>query len=116
MGYWKTTMERFGVQDYLGRPWAQLLQASLAEVEPKTLEELEASGDLSSFLSVNVHECMTSIDAMQKQGMDYEVAKECAFDSMLPKPMDVIEHWEEEGSQQYMLDAFGDWIGHQEFD
>lgn len=30
--------------DYSGHPWAQLLQASLTEVEPKTLEELEASG------------------------------------------------------------------------
>lgn len=37
-------IERFGVQDYSGHQWAQLLQASLAEIEPKILEELEVIG------------------------------------------------------------------------
>lgn len=58
---------------------------------------------------------MTLIDALQKQGMDYDVAKECVFDSMLPKPVDETEQWEEEGFQQNMLDTFGDCIGHQDF-
>jgi hypothetical protein len=36
MGYWKSTMERFKIQDYSEHPWAELLKQALAAVEPLT--------------------------------------------------------------------------------
>lgn len=113
MGYWSTTMERFNIRDRSQHPWADLLKKSLAQVEPVSLAELEAAGELDAFLSVKVDECIQSIRAMQKQGMDYEEAKESAFESMLPREPEVEEDWEREGAEQDAIDLFGQWIGTQ---
>ena len=104
-------MERFKIRDRSMHPWADLLKRSLAQVEPETLAELEANGELDAFLSVKVNECIVSIRAMQKQGMDYEDAKECAFDSMLPKQPEESEQWEQEGAEADAVSVFSDWIG-----
>lgn len=113
MGYWSTTMERFNIRDRSQHPWADLLKKTLAQVEPVSLAELEAAGELDAFLSVKVDECIQSIRAMQKQGMDYEEAKESAFESMLPREPEVEEDWEREGAEQDAIDLFGQWIGTQ---
>lgn len=113
MGYWSTTMERFKIKDRSQHPWADLLKKSLAQVEPVSLAELEAAGELDAFLSVKVDECIQSIRAMQKQGMDYDEAKESAFESMLPREPEVEEDWEREGAEQDAIDLFGQWIGTQ---
>lgn len=110
MGYWQKTMERYNIPDHSGHPWAALLQQSLASVEPETFAELEASGELTAFLSCQVDDAITSIAAMQKQGMEYQEAEECALDSMLPKEPTEIEDWEEEEAEQEAIDAFSDWI------
>lgn len=106
-------MERFKIRDRSQHPWADLLKKSLAQVEPVSLAELEAAGELDAFLSVKVDECIQSIRAMQKQGMDYEEAKESAFESMLPREPEVEEDWEREGAEQDAIDLFGQWIGTQ---
>lgn len=113
MGYWSTTMERFNIRDRSQHPWADLLKKTLAQVEPVSLAELEAAGELDAFLSVKVDECIQSIRAMQKQGMDYDEAKESAFESMLPREPEVEEDWEREGAEQDAIDLFGQWIGTQ---
>jgi hypothetical protein len=110
MGYWTNTMERFGIKDRTQHPWAELLKQTLAQVEPATLAELEADGELGAFLSVKVDECMKSIRDMQQGGMEYETAKELAFESMLPREPETVEDWELEGAQQEEADAFSDWI------
>lgn len=111
MGYWTKTQERYKIRDRATHPWADTLKQSLAQVEPNTLAELEASGELDAFLSVKVQECITAIRSMQAQGMGYDEAKECAFDSMLPKEPEEAEDWEREGAEQDAIDAFSDWIG-----
>lgn len=111
MGYWSKTMERFNIKDRSTHPWAELLKKTLAQVEPTTLAELEANGELDAFLSCKVDECEKSIRAMQAQGMEYDEAKESAFESMLPREPEVVEDWEKEGAEQDAIDAFSDWIG-----
>lgn len=111
MGYWTKTQERYKIRDRSTHPWADTLKQSLAQVEPVTLAELEAAGELDAFLSVKVDDCIKSIRSMRAQGMDYETAKEAAFDSMLPKEPEEAEDWEREGAEQDAIDAFSDWIG-----
>jgi len=110
MGYWKKTMERFKIQDQTTHPWADLLKETLTQVEPETLAELIEAGELDAFLSVKVDECERSIRAMQKQGMDYQEAKECAFESMLPSTPKEAEDWEHEAAEADAAAAFSDWI------
>lgn len=112
MGYWSNTMERYKIRDRSMHPWAELLRGTLANVEPESFAELETTGELNAYLSVKVDECIQSIRTMQKQGMDYQTAKECAFDAMLPKAEQAVaEDWEDEGALADMTDAFSDWIG-----
>lgn len=115
MGYWTSTQDRFKIRDYSNHPWADTLKKSLAAVEPQTLAELEANGELNAFLSVKVDECMKNIRTNQQVGMDYEAAKESAFDSMLPKEPEDVEDWEREGAEQDAIDGFSDWIGKQSY-
>jgi hypothetical protein len=110
MGYWKTAIERFKIQDYSQHPWAELLQNTLAHVEPETLAELQASGELNAFLSVKVDDCIKSIEVMQKQGMDHQEAQELALSDMLPKEREEIEDWEDEGALADLVAEFSDAI------
>jgi len=110
MGYWTSTMERFKIIDRSNHPWADTLTQALAQVEPETLAELTASGELNAFLSCKVDECMKSIRSMESQGMDHDEAKECAFESMLPKEPEDVEDWEQEGAEADAVDAFSKWI------
>lgn len=110
MGYWTNTLERYKIRDYSNHPWANTLKQSLAKVEPETLAELEASGELTAFLSVKVDACMKEIRSMVQSGMDHEAAKEIAFESMLPSEPETIEPWEQEGGEQDAIDGFSKWI------
>ena len=46
MGYWKSTVERFKIENYSEHPWADTLKQALAAVEPDTLAKLESNGEL----------------------------------------------------------------------
>jgi hypothetical protein len=110
MGYWTSVVKRDGLKDLTNHPWAQLLKDTLAQVEPDTLAELEASGELADFLTVKVAQCKLDIRSYMKGGMDHQEAQELALADMLPKEPEEIEDWEDEGALADLVAEFSDAI------
>lgn len=123
MGYWTQLAKRNSVADRSNHPWAELLRKTLHTAKPELLATLEGNGDAEAYVNVQVDDVMRAIRAMMDGGMEYEVAKEVAFEDFLPADEEAgdIDDWEEEGGQQDAIDAFSDWVdinaeGRQEVD
>jgi hypothetical protein len=114
MGYWTNQQQSDGIQDRSNHPWATLLRKTLDQVQPDFVETLLANGDMEAYLSISVNNCMKEIRRIQKDGSDYQTAKELAFADFLPidesDDDEPWEDWEEEGGQQDAIDAFSAWI------
>ncbi len=63
------------------------------------------------YFNLNERDALQIREMMQKQGMEYNEAKESAFESMLPREPEGEEDWEREGAEQDAIDLFGQWIG-----
>jgi hypothetical protein len=111
MGYWTSIVKRDGLKDLTNHPWAQLLKDTLAQVEPDTLTELEASGELADFLTAKVAQCKLDIRSYMKGGMEHQEAQELALADMLPKEREEPTDWEEEGALADLAAEFSKSIG-----
>lgn len=109
MGIWTNKQKAREIPSRHNHPWAQLLLKTMQQVEPELVEELTEEGELEAYLTVHVDNCMKEIRASQQAGMEYAVAKELAFENMLPVEPEEIEDWEQEGGEEDAAEALGQW-------